>query len=112
MKTFTFITDYQGGTYISQQTANGLLDACHHWKDHILSGRYIQDLDVHQFAEAFDADINELPPVGIDEVINVWVFQLIITDHMLSVHIVLTDLSTKGVSEESNGNRVSSRLFV
>jgi hypothetical protein len=69
-------------------------------------------LDVHQFAEAFDANINELPPVGIDEVINVWVFQLIITDHMLSVHIVLTDLSTKGVSEESNGNRVSSRLFV
>ena len=112
MKTFTFITDYQGGTYISQQTANGLLDGCHHWKDHILSGRYIQDLDVHQFAEAFDANINELPPVGIDEVINVWVFQLIITDHMLSVHIVLTDLSTKGVSEESNGNRVSSRLFV
>lgn len=97
MKTFTFITDYQGGTYISQQTANGLLDACHHWRGHIVSGRYIQDLDVHQFAEAFDADIHELPPVSIDEVINVWVFQLVITDHMLSVHIILTDLSKTGV---------------
>lgn len=100
MKTYTFITDYQGGTYISQQTADGLHGACQHWRDHIVSGRYIQNLDLHQFAEAFDADINELPPVGIDDVMNVWLFQLFIADRMLSVHIVLTDLSTTSMSEE------------
>ena len=112
MGTFTFITDYNGGTYISQQTADDLQGACLHWRDHVVSGRYIQDLDVYQFTKAFDADINELPPVGIDEVINVWLFQLVIADLMLSVHIVMTDLSTIGVSEESEGNRISSPLLV
>lgn len=112
MATFTFITDFMGGTYICQQNAEGLQPACQLWRDHVVAGRYIQGLEVDHFAEAFDADIIELPPVDIDEVIHVWLFQLVIADHMLSVHIVQTDISTTGVSEESEGNRISSQLLV
>lgn len=98
MTTFTFITDYRGGTYISQQSADDLHTACQLWKDHVISGKYIQHLNVKQFSGAFDADIEELPPLAIDEVSNVWIFQLLIGDDMLTAHIVQTDLSTSDVA--------------
>lgn len=90
-----------GGTYICQQNAEGLQPACQLWRDHVVAGRYIQGLEVDHFADAFDADIDELPPVSIDEVRNVWLFQLLIGEDMLSAHIILTDLTTLKVSEAS-----------
>ena len=93
MATFTFITDYQGGTYISQQKADDLLSACYCWRDHVLSGNYIQNLEPDQFASTFNTDIEELPPVAIDDVINVWLFQLFISGSILNLHIILTSLS-------------------
>lgn len=99
MATFTFITDYRGGTYISQHSADDLPNACYLWKDHVVSGKYIQHLSVKKFASAFDADIEELPPLAIDEVSNVWIFQLLIGDDMLTVHIIQTDLSMSDVAE-------------
>jgi hypothetical protein len=98
MATYTFITEYRGGTYISQQTAGNLLEACGLWKRHVVSGKYIQALDLKQFSRSFDADIEELPPVTIDQVQNVWLFQLLVEDEMLSAHIIQTDLSTSDVA--------------
>lgn len=92
MATYTFITDYLGGTYISQQTASDLRSACVKWKDHVVQGKYIQNLILVQFTRAFDCDIDELPPVAIDEVSNVWLFQLLIGDNMLNLHIIQTEL--------------------
>lgn len=112
MATFTFITDYLGGTYICQQTADSLPSACHLWRDHVVSGRYIQDLNVHQFSEAFDADIDELPPVAIDEIMNVWLFQLLLGEEMLSTHIILTDRASTFDSKEPKGNRISSQPHI
>jgi hypothetical protein len=102
MATFTFITDYKGGTYISQQEAADLPAACYRWKDHVISGGYIQDLNAKQFGIVFDADIHELPPVAIDDTINVWLFQLLIEDNMLITHIILTDLSTSQAKAPPN----------
>lgn len=64
MPIFTFITDFRGGTYICQKTAADLRTACFLWKEDIVSGGYVQHLDVAAFSEAFDADIDELPPVN------------------------------------------------
>lgn len=94
MATFTFITDYQGGTYISQQEADDLRSACYRWKEHVMSGGYISNLDIAQFSNAFDSDVDELPPVAIDYVSSVWIFQLLILDEMLTAHIILTDVFT------------------
>ncbi len=93
MATFTFITDFMGGTYICQQNAEGLQTACQLWRDHVVAGRYIQGLDLHNFTDAFDSDFEELPPVALDEVINIWLFQLLIKDNMLTLHIIQTDIS-------------------
>ena len=93
MPTFTFITDYRGGTYICQKTADDLRSACYLWKEEIVQGGYVQHLDLGAFAKAFDADIDELPPLPIDEVSNVWLFHLMFGRHMLDLHIVQTETS-------------------
>jgi hypothetical protein len=93
MPTFTFITDFQGGTYICQKEATDLHAACFMWKDEIASGGYVQHLNTKAFSSAFDADIEELPPVAIDEVSNVWLFHLMLGDDMLNLHIVQTEMS-------------------
>jgi hypothetical protein len=105
MATFTFITDYQGGTYICQQTADDLHPACYLWKDHVVSGKYIPNLNTHQFSEAFETDMDDLPPVAIDEVSNVWIFQLLLGDDTLTVHIVQTDLSSSDVTVVPRSSR-------
>ncbi len=107
MAIFTFITDYQGGTYISQHEADHLPEACTMWKDHVVRGNYIPDLDARQFAKAFDVDIDELPPVAIDTVSNVWLFQLLLNGDLLNVHIVQTDLSLSDAAVESQPSRAT-----
>lgn len=93
MPTFTFITDYRGGTYICQKSAADLRTACLLWKEDVASGEYVQHLDVRAFVKAFDADIDELPPLPINEVSNVWIFHLLFGRYMLDLHIIQTDLS-------------------
>lgn len=98
MPTFTFITDYRGGTYICQKAAADLRTACFLWKEDVASGGYVQHLDVAAFSKAFDSDIDELPPQPIDEVSNVWLFHLMFGKYMLDVHIVQTDMAVIPVS--------------
>ena len=99
MATYTFITDFRGGTYICQKNADDLRSACTLWREEIASGGYVQHLNVKAFVKAFDADIDELPPVPLDEVKNVWLFQLLLGDDMLDLHIVQTDTSPVVVPE-------------
>jgi len=66
--------------------------ACLLWKEDIRSGAYVPDLNVRDFAKAFDADNEELPPVPLDTLRNVWLFHLMIGDELLNVHIVQTDM--------------------
>lgn len=93
MATFTFITEYQGGTYISQHSANDLRSACLLWKEHLLEGRHVKHLKEKAFHKAFEADFEELPPVALDGVTNVWLFQLLVGDDMLNAHIVQTEVA-------------------
>lgn len=99
MPTYTFITDYRGGTYICQKSAADLRTACLLWKEDVAAGEYVQHLDVQAFVDAFDADIDEIPPLPIDEVSNVWIFHLVFGRHMLDLHIVQTDVSTSDAAE-------------
>ena len=103
MPTFTFITDYRGGTYICQKAAADLRTACFLWKDEIVTGRYVQHLDVEAFSKTFDADIDELPPLPIDEVSNVWLFHLMFGRHMLDLHIVQTETAASTARTKTVG---------
>lgn len=94
MPTYTCLTDFRGGTYICQKMADDLRAACHLWKEDVASGGYIPKLDVEAFSSAFQSDIDELPPVALDTVKNVWLFDLLIGRDMLSLHVIQTDTST------------------
>jgi hypothetical protein len=100
MATFTFITDFRGGTYICQKNADDLRAACLLWKEDIVAGGYVEHLDAVKFSEAFEEDFEELPPVALDEVMNVWVFHLAFGKHMMDVHIVQTDTAVAEVGKE------------
>lgn len=91
MATYTCITDFRGGTYVCQKEADDLRTACYLWKEDVSSGGYIPGLNVAAFSKKFEADIDELPPVALDTVQNVWVFDLLLGKDMLSLHIIQTD---------------------
>ena len=103
MPTYTFITDYRGGTYICQKTAADLRIACCLWKEEIVRGGYVQHLDLNAFTTAFEADIDELPPLPMDEVSNVWIFHLMFGRHMLDLHIVQTETSASTARVKTMG---------
>jgi len=96
MAIYTFFMDYQGGTYICQKAAGDLRTACFAWKEDVVSGGYVPDLNLKSFSTAFDDDIDELPPAPLDEVRNVWLFHLMLGGDMLDLHIVQTDTETVG----------------
>ncbi len=93
MKTYTFITNFQGGTYICQKEADDLREGCVLWKEDVTLGGYIPNLNVQAFSEAFELDIDELPPQPLDTLQNVWLFHLMLGDETLDLHIVQTDKS-------------------
>ncbi len=93
MPTYTCITDFRRGTYVCQKDADDLRTACYLWKDDVASGGYIPNLDAEAFSNAFESYINELPPVALDTVKNVWSFDLLLVKYMLSLHIIQTDTS-------------------
>ena len=95
MPNYTFITAFRGGTYICQKEANDLRTACFLWKTEITNGGYVSFLDSSEFAKAFEDDIDELPPIPLDEVKNVWLFNLMFGNDMLNLHIIQTDTSLK-----------------
>ncbi|HOY06386.1 MAG TPA: hypothetical protein PLO67_13340 [Saprospiraceae bacterium] len=96
MSTYTFITDFQGGTYICQKEAATLRTACSLWQEDLASGGYVPNLKVKTFAKAFQSDIDEFPPVALDTLQNVWLFHLTIGDEQMDVHVIQTDTVVVG----------------
>ena len=91
MATYTFITDYLGGTYICQKEASNLRTACLLWRDDVSSGGYIPNLKSKEFSQSFDEDINEFPPLPLNELRNVWIFHVLLGEEQMDVHIIQTD---------------------
>ena len=96
MPTYTFITDFQGGTYICQKEAAMLRTACFMWKEDVASGGYIPKLKTKAFFQSFEADIDESPPVALDTLRNVWLFHVRVGDDQMDVHVVQTDMGGEG----------------
>jgi hypothetical protein len=92
MACYTFITDFRGGTYISQIQAIDLPSACVLWRDEIADGGYVEYLDRGQFIKAFNEDIDEMPPAAIEGLQHVWLLHVIMEPHVLDAHIVETNV--------------------
>lgn len=96
MPTYTFITDYRGGTYITQKTAPDLHEALIFWQQEIASGGYVAQLDTVVFLRKFEESAEAFPPANIDTVSNVWLFHLLMGRYMMDVHIIQTEMPSSG----------------
>jgi hypothetical protein len=109
MPVYTFIADYRGGTYICQPEASDLRSAISRWKEHVVEGHYVPDLNRTRFAETVDFYLDELPPMAIDEVRNVWLFKFAQGRYIWEVHVVQTD--AKPMREPQNENHYAKRTL-
>lgn len=96
MPTYTFIADYQGGTYICQKKADDFMKGCFLWVEDIITGGYIPKLNIQAFIKAFELDIDELPPQPINTLQNVWLFSMMLDNDQLDLHIIQTDITKQG----------------
>jgi hypothetical protein len=92
MATFTFITDFCGGTYICQKEGADVLNVLPQWRDDILQGAYVANMDIEEFSKAYEFYCEEFRPSPYAEVVNVWGFDFLVGGkHMLELFIVKTD---------------------
>lgn len=71
MATYSFIMEFKGGTCTSQHQGENLILACMAWKDYISTG-LIEGLKLADFLEAFDDYLDDMPPVPMDTLTNLW----------------------------------------
>ena len=74
MATFSFITEFLGGTYISQHDSPDLRTACMMWRDHLIRDKPFPELDTDAFSGEFDFYIDFMPPVAVETLANIWTF--------------------------------------
>jgi predicted GNAT superfamily acetyltransferase len=87
---YTFIMDYEGGTYVSQFQGESVKDACIEWSNNL------DVSEIESFSEAnkseFIKEMKDEIPTPIDRLINVWCISLLTEDDKLAiVDIVQTE---------------------
>jgi hypothetical protein len=97
MPLYTFIMDYDGGTYVSQAKAPSPKSACLNWA---------RTLDVPQIKglggkshESLIAKMREASPTPLDGVLNTWCATALIRGRLALINIVQTE----------NGRQLSAR---
>lgn len=89
MHLYTFITEYKGGTYITQIKARHVEEAARKWADE-MSVEEIPGLDRGAFKAAFQERMSEFGLAKIDETKNVWFLHFFSGRNRMEVHAVKT----------------------
>src|SRR5690349_7396460 len=98
MAMFSFITEFQGGTYISQHEAPDVRSACAVWRDHLAHDKPFVEMDTDAFSEEFDFYIDFMPPVAMDMLMNIWAFGFAYEPQKsVNTSIIQTDTSLVGM---------------
>lgn len=87
MKKYTFICEFQGGTYISQYKAIGLIDALTIWANN-LSTEYFTEKNKQKII--CSVNLKDSEPVLINGIDNVWYNSYLVNRSLLSLNIVET----------------------
>lgn len=94
MAIYTFIVNYKGGIYIRQVSARNILQACRVWANEIVKEQDIQDLNSAKFIKNFNVDLDDLPPVSLENTPNVWCFTVGSGRNFMIANIVKTEMKT------------------
>lgn len=87
MKKFTFISEYKGGTYISQFEGNSLSDTLVKWADNLNSSIYLQK-DIIMLQK--EVKVVDYFPVPIESIDNVWCGTFLSEESFLLLNIIET----------------------
>lgn len=74
MDTYTFIAEYQGGTYVSQVRSASISEACLGWGKLTVQNAEIPLKNKASFLKTLQSDLEEMPPACLDGTPNVWYF--------------------------------------
>ena len=88
---YTFITHYNGNESAEQVLAPDIESAIRTWQNR----EFIRQITLpvmDEFGEEIDWLLSEKDYVALNENINVWYFSLLLSDELLTTHIVKTDV--------------------
>jgi hypothetical protein len=88
-KTYTFITDWDGGTYLSQTMAIDLNSALDNWIN-LLIQRNDLNLSLN-LIDSFIVKLRDSELVSIEGLFSVWCTSILLDEKIAIIHVVLTD---------------------
>lgn len=91
MNTFTFITEYIGGTYISQFESLDMMTAFDQWVTDFSHSEFITEKEGTVIR--WWASQDDMPPCAIENVINIWFWEVRINKKYLRLHIIKTNVT-------------------
>jgi len=74
MDTYTFIAEYEGGTFVSQAKGASIHDACISWGKSVAQNAEIPLKNKASFIKTLQSDLEEVPAACIENAPNVWYF--------------------------------------
>lgn len=92
MGTYTFICEHAGGTYISQFIANDMMTAFSQWVSYFCCSQYVNN-EEREIIKWWSTQ-SDMPPCAIDEVTNVWFWEVRIKKRYLILHIIKTEINS------------------
>ncbi len=107
MDTYTFIAEYEGGTYVSQAKGASIREACVEWGKAIVRKTEIPLKNKASFVKTLQNDLEEMPPACLDDMPNVWYFLADAGKGYVHVNAVKTHASVNDWQPRSEGVFVS-----
>ena len=91
MNTFTFIVEYIGGTYISQFESLDMMTAFDRWVTDFSYSEFITEKEGTVIR--WWASQDDMPPSVIENVKNIWFWEVRINRKYLRLHIIKTNIT-------------------
>lgn len=107
LDTYTFIAEYQGGTYVSQAKGASVTEACIAWGKLVVQNAEIPLKNKATFVKTLQSDLDEVPAACLENAPNVWYFLADADKGYVHVNAVKTHASVNEWQPHSEGVFVS-----
>jgi hypothetical protein len=107
MDTYTFIAEYQGGTYVSQVQGPSIGEACLAWGKLIVQSGDIPLKNKASFLKTLRSDLEDIPPACLTETPNVWYFLADAGKEYVHVNVVKTHPAVTEWRAREEGRKAS-----